>query len=326
LAVSAGLRPIVAGRRVEALRPLAERYGLEMRIGALEPTELDRVVDGSRVLVSCVAPYTIHGRPLVDAALRHGTHYVDCTGEPRFVEQLIRSDRAAREAGCALIPSAGLGLVANLVARAAAARVERVDRLTVDYKITGMRPSWGTANSTVHLLAGGAPAVRRGKVSYRLPGSRLRRLPDGFGALFPLTDTLTLAWQWPDAEVSSYLRSRVAPLLCAGLALGSTAARRRVVHSMVERAAGRFRDPDRGTPHGHFLVTVAASQRDGKSAVARARLDNVYELTSQAVLELVLTLLADDRHTGFCASGQVIGEPAEVAKRIGVDLLEPIRG
>jgi hypothetical protein len=196
--------------------------------------------------------------------------------------------------------------------------VERVDRLTVDYKITGMRPSWGTANSTVHLLAGGAPTVRRGKVSYRLPGSRLRRLPDGLGVLFPLTDTLTLAWQWPDAEVSSYMRSRVAPLLCAGLALGSTAARRRVVHSMVERAAGRFRD--HGTPHGHFVVTVSASQFGRTPAVARARLDNVYELTSQAVLEIVLSLLADDRHTGFCASGQVVGEPAEVAKRIGVDL------
>jgi hypothetical protein len=324
LAVAAGLRPVLAGRRAEALRPLAERFDLPMRVGTLDPAALDDVLGGARIVVSCVAPYTTHGRPIVDAALRHGIHYVDCTGEPRFVEQLIRSDAPARDAGCALVPSAGLGLVANLVARAAAAPLPQVDRLTVDYAITRMRPSWGTANSTVHLLRGGAPVVRGGVVSYRPPGSAVRRLPSGSGALFPLTDTLTLGWQWPKADVHSYMRSRVAPVLGGALLLGSTAARVPTFQSLVERAARRFRDPAHGTPRGHFVVTVAASAAGRAPSVASASLDDVYELTSQAMLELVLTLLdSGDRHTGFRASGQVIGEPAEVAKRIGIQLVEP---
>jgi short subunit dehydrogenase-like uncharacterized protein len=323
IAVAAGIRPIVAGRRREALDAVARPHGLEVRVGGLADRELDGVVAGAAVVVSCVAPYTTRGKPLVDAALRHGAHYVDCTGEPRYVQGLIARDSEAVAARSAIIPAAGIGLVANVVARAAVEGLKRVETLTVDYRIQRMRPSWGTACSTVHLLAGGAAVVRGGKVSFVTPGRRVRRLARGnTGALFPLTDTLTLSRQWPTADVESFIQSRVAPAFAGGLAVGALLARVRGVPGLVDRAARRFRDADAAPPKGRFVVTVTA-EGAGRRQTAVAHVDDIYEITSQAAFELTRTLLTDGCEPGFRSSGQVIGAPAEVAARIGIRLDAP---
>src|SRR5262249_35217186 len=88
LAVGAGLRPIVAGRDRDALERVATPFDLDVRVGTLDAAELDRVCSGASVVVSCVAPYTRRGIPLVEAALRQGAHHVDFTGEGRYVKRL----------------------------------------------------------------------------------------------------------------------------------------------------------------------------------------------------------------------------------------------
>src|SRR5262245_31434788 len=130
LAVGQGLRPVVAGRSREALEAIAAPHGLEVRVGTLEPGELDRVCAGAAAVVACVAPDTRRGIPVVEAAIRQGAHHIDCTGEPRYVQRLISEyDAPAREAGCMVVPAAGIGFCANLTARLAAAPMDRVDRL-----------------------------------------------------------------------------------------------------------------------------------------------------------------------------------------------------
>jgi hypothetical protein len=319
LALAAGLRPVVAGRRREPLEAVAAPHRLEVRVASLD--DLDPVVAGAAVVVSCVAPYTTRGRPLVDAALRHRAHYVDCTGEPRYVQGLMTRDADARRAGVVLVPAAGIGLVANVVARAAVQGLLDVRRLTVDYLIEGMRPSWGTVRSTVRLLAGWAPIVRESRTSYVLPGSRIRRLAAGSGALFPLTDTLTLARQWPGANVESYMRSRVPRAMAVGLAAGGVVCRAPGVPEAVDRLAQRFADRG-GHPRGHVIVTVTA-EGPGARQTAVADVADIYEVTSQAACELVRALLTGGADVGFRASGEVIGKPDEVAPRIGIDLRMP---
>jgi short subunit dehydrogenase-like uncharacterized protein len=140
LAAAAGHRVIAAGRRRQPLEAVAA--GAEVRVGTLRPDDLDRVCAGAGAIISCVAPYTLYGRPLVEAALRHGAHYVDCTGEPRYVAGLITDfDDAARRAGVTVVPAAGIGLCTNVVACTAVERLGTPRALTVDYRVRGMLPS-----------------------------------------------------------------------------------------------------------------------------------------------------------------------------------------
>jgi hypothetical protein len=322
LAVGAGLRPIVAGRDRDGLERVAAPFGLEVRVGTLDDAELDGVCAGASVVVSCVAPYTKRGLPVVEAALRHGAHHIDFTGEGRYVKRLIDEyDSAARAAGIVIVPAAGIGLCANLVARTAARQIDPVELLTVDYHVRAMRPSWGTATSTAELLAGGAAVAEGGRIDFVTPG-RVARLPGGMGMRFPLTDVLTLQRQWPSARIDSYIRSRAAPVIGPAAAVSSLILRSESARNGLERAAKAIARPNGRKPKGNFTVTVTA-EGGAKRFTAVGRVADIYEETSQAGLELTRTLLEDGGAPGFRASGEIAGEPAEVAARIGIDLQTP---
>jgi saccharopine dehydrogenase (NAD+, L-lysine-forming) len=93
-----GEQPILAGRRADAVRPLAERLGFEHRVFALaDQAALDRAL--SEVAAVCLAagPFSHTSRAVVDACLRAGCHYLDITGEIGVFEACLRRDAEARE-------------------------------------------------------------------------------------------------------------------------------------------------------------------------------------------------------------------------------------
>jgi hypothetical protein len=317
LAIADGLKPIVAGRDRAALEGIGSRLGCEVRVAPLE--RLDSVMDDVAVVASCVGPYTHFGLPVLDAAIRAGASYLDLTGEPRYVARLLDDyDGPARTAGVTLVPSAGLGLCSSIAARAAAAELpDTLERITIGYRPRGMVPSTGTLRSTVELIAGGAVTVENGRASFTYAGRRVRRTECGLGALFPLTDPLTMATMWPDASIDSYFLSRAAPALAAALLTVGVLGSGRLTMAALRRAERAITTGK--TPGGGFEVTVAVHSA-GATALATVEIDDVYELTSQAALEVSRSLLSRNAAAGVRASGAVVGDPAEVAKRIGVRL------
>lgn len=59
---------------------------------------MDRMVSQTRVLLSTVGPYVLYGTPLVEACVRHGTHYCDITGEVQWVADMISKHHDAAAA------------------------------------------------------------------------------------------------------------------------------------------------------------------------------------------------------------------------------------
>lgn len=73
---------------------------------------LARMAESARVVLSTVGPYAKLGEPLVEACIKAGTDYVDVTGEPEFVANIIeRHEPAAKAAGVRLVPCAGFDSV-----------------------------------------------------------------------------------------------------------------------------------------------------------------------------------------------------------------------
>src|SRR5688500_15321198 len=92
------LRWALAGRSLEMLNAVRDRLGLPAaspRLPALIVAEasdaaaLQSLVEQTRVVITTVGPYVKYGEPLVKACAEHGTDYVDLTGEPEFVSQMI---------------------------------------------------------------------------------------------------------------------------------------------------------------------------------------------------------------------------------------------
>jgi short subunit dehydrogenase-like uncharacterized protein len=73
-----------------------------------DAASLERMAAQTRVVLTTVGPYAEHGEPLVAACIREGTHYVDITGEPDFVDGLLdRHHAAARERGVRVVSCCG---------------------------------------------------------------------------------------------------------------------------------------------------------------------------------------------------------------------------
>jgi saccharopine dehydrogenase (NAD+, L-lysine-forming) len=107
-----GRAPILAGRREDAVRPLAEALSLPHRIFSLDdPAAVDAGLEGVGAVVHCAGPFSKTSAPMVDGCLRRRTHYLDITGEVEVFEAVFTRDKEARDAGVVLLPGAGFDVV-----------------------------------------------------------------------------------------------------------------------------------------------------------------------------------------------------------------------
>ncbi|KAJ9088363.1 hypothetical protein DSO57_1023956 [Entomophthora muscae] len=74
--------------------------------------DITNVTGLSSVVISCVGPYQLFGEPIVEACVLSGTHYVDITGEPRFVERMFcKYNEAARSKDIMIVHYCGFDSV-----------------------------------------------------------------------------------------------------------------------------------------------------------------------------------------------------------------------
>jgi len=319
LAHAAGITPVLAGRRLDALRRVLPGADCEIRTGSLEPADLDRLCAGADVVVASVGPYTHHGSAVLEAAIRAGAHYVDFRGEPRWVARIADSyaDQAAA-AGSTLVPSVGLGAAGDMAGRLAAAGVTDVASVTIAYRIIGMTPSAATALSTIEILAGGAPRANAGVVDFIRAGRRSGPLPGGRGMQFPTPDAIALGALWPQATIESYMQTplpavsgRLVTQIAAGLERRTVARRARAaLHWWARRTAG--------THHGGGGRATASAvvTGGGRTATARVHVADVYDFTGRAGFAAVQGLLTGTSTPGLQAWGQVTADPLELAETL----------
>ena len=112
----------------------------------------------AKVVLNLVGPYTLYGRPVIEACVAAGAHYADLTGEIPFVRQMIDEfDERADEAG--------VKIVAGQRLRGAAARprggARRRDRARAlgrgagGRRPRGQRPAAAGVPRPADLLSGG---------------------------------------------------------------------------------------------------------------------------------------------------------------------------
>lgn len=104
---SNGLNPILAGRRQETVAPLAELLGFQWRAFDLLSPQLQDV----DLVLHCAGPFSQTSKPMADALIAQGKHYIDITGEISVFESLFRRKEEARQKGSIVIPGVGFDVV-----------------------------------------------------------------------------------------------------------------------------------------------------------------------------------------------------------------------
>jgi short subunit dehydrogenase-like uncharacterized protein len=73
-----------------------------------DPDSLAAMASRARVVLNLCGPYTLHGRPVIEACVSNGAHYVDLTGEIPFVRQMIDAyDARAKVEGVKVVQVCG---------------------------------------------------------------------------------------------------------------------------------------------------------------------------------------------------------------------------
>src|SRR5262245_11210920 len=177
-AVRKAMHPILAGRSRERLASLAGELGLEHRAFSLDSP--DAVADGLRdvhTLLNCAGPFSCTARPMADACLQTGTHYLDITGEADVFEALAARDAQARAARIVLLPGVGFAVVpSDCLAVHLKRRLPTATRLALGFQSAG-RLSRGTALTALERVAGGG-LVRENGLLKRVPAAWKTRVID----------------------------------------------------------------------------------------------------------------------------------------------------
>lgn len=112
-----GLRWAMAGRSLEKLAQVRDEIGAAadtplVAADASDPASLNAMVGSTRCVCTLVGPYQLYGSALVAACARLGTHYVDLSGEPVWMYQMInKHQQEAATSGARIVHSCGFDSV-----------------------------------------------------------------------------------------------------------------------------------------------------------------------------------------------------------------------
>lgn len=163
---AAGARDVGRAREVLAEEGVVAPDTVIADVG--DPQSLAAMAARARVVLNLVGPYTLHGRPVIEACVDAGTHYADLTGEIPLVRRVLAEfDERARESGAKLVQVCGFealppDLAVALLAEAAAERGDdELAEVDLAMAMTGgppmpPRPSDFISGGTLQSLAAAA--------------------------------------------------------------------------------------------------------------------------------------------------------------------------
>jgi short subunit dehydrogenase-like uncharacterized protein len=315
-----GLDAVLCGRDAGRLHQAAEAAELDapIRPAALDDRgALRRVLGDCAAVIHCAGPFTRYGEPVVRAAVETGTHYLDITGEQRYMQRIFeRYDGAARAAEVAVMPGVGFDYVpGDLACRLAARDLEPAREVVVGYWIEGFGASRGSLHTTLEILRARPVEYRAGQWEEggRTPARARFRFPPPIGEQrvvpFPSGEVLTVPRHTEVRAVRSVvalgpiapigLVADLAPLALPALSLALHTPLRPLLELAVDRLpAGPAEEVRR---RARFAVVALARGENGGEGRAVLQGADVYGLT--AVIAVHAAALVCD--PGFEPAGAV---------------------
>ncbi len=169
--------------------------------------EMRSLARRARVVASTVGPYALHGSNLVQACAEEGTDYVDLTGEPQWMRQMIDTHMvAATVSGARIVHSCGFDSIPSDMGVwfIQQQSVERFGEycVRIGMRLAGARggASGGTIASLLNVVAEmskNADLREVMKNPYALAPSHLRTGPTQPNVTFPQRDDLSGQWVAP---------------------------------------------------------------------------------------------------------------------------------
>ncbi|WP_153799205.1 saccharopine dehydrogenase family protein [Foetidibacter luteolus] len=317
------LRPVLAGRREAAIKPIADKLGFDYVIADLNnAADMEAAIAGHKVVMHAAGPYDITARPMVEACIKAGAHYIDLNGDLAVFEMLQSFNGAARQAGIMLLPGSGFDVVpTDCLAMYLKNKLPAAVELKLAFAILNSAISRGTAITTIQKL--GAPgAVRQnGHIVPRPIGHKGRWVQFKTGNGKPDKNIFVITIPWGDVStayfttgipnIESYtaMPKPVWVLLKLQKAfnwlLRTGFVKRLVQKSIDKKPAG---PDDAMRQKAVSLVWGQVTDAAGNQAAGWLRCPEAYELTALSSLLIVQKALNRNFRPGYQTPASAYGE------------------
>lgn len=315
LAKERGLSPILAGRDAVKIKKLAGESGFEHRAFALDDAAaLDAALKEVAVVLHSAGPFSRTSKPMADACIRTGTHYLDITGEVTVFESLAQRDAEAKAAGVMLLPGTGFDVVpSDCLAAHLKKLLPSATKLTLAIQGLG-RVSRGTATTMVENINRGGLVRREGVLTPVPAGWKTREVDFGRGSVKAITipwgDVATAFYSTgiPNIEVyaampASMRLAMVASRPFAGL-LGSKPAQK-FLKKRIKAGPPGPNEEERA--RGKSFVWGEVEDDAGQRKVSRLQGPEGYTLTALTALAIVERVLSGEAPAGFQTPSRAYG-------------------
>lgn len=292
---------VLAGRSQAKLDALAAALGGDVRTHAValdDPDGLRSLLTDCAAVIACAGPFSLHGEPLLAAAVDTSTHYLDTTGEQTYMRTAFEAYGArAESAGTAVIPAMGFDYVpGDMIAALTAEGMGEVDQVTLAYSVAGFGMTRGTQQSGLEMLAGGdvewrklqwLPAdqsIGRGTFEFPEPIGRQRmvRYPAGEQITVPRhIATRQVRTMITASTIAPSALSRLLPLLTRPTGLAMRTPLRKVVARAIERLPEGPKLEDRKAARFTIVCDVVRGSTTRRGVI---RGSDVYGMTAASIV------------------------------------------
>ena len=316
LANEYGITPVLAGRNESKLKPLAESLGLNYVVLSLENNHdnLVQVLKHFEIVLHIAGPYTFTAKPMLDAVIEAGTHYVDLTGENHVIQQQLDRDHEFKAANIMVMPAVGYDVVpTDCLNVYVSDQIDNPTNLTVvinnSYKVSkGAGASRGTMKSGLEVL--GRPLLMRQqgemvKVSALKVIQRLEEGEEQTLLQIPWADMMTsyVSTGVPTIEVFQLQQDKI-PSWIPRVAQSDFA--RRILGWLIDKYAPEGPPVDAQKTRQTRIVSTATNS-GGASVSAALITPEGYLLTFHSTLIVAKKVIDGDWEPGFQTVGKVYG-------------------
>ena len=316
LASEYGITPVLAGRNESKLKPLADSLGYDYVVLPLENNHknLVKVLKHFEIVLHIAGPYTYTAKPMLDAVVEAGTHYVDLTGENHVIQAELDRDEEFKRANIMVMPAVGYDVVpTDCLNVYVAEKISQPTQLTVilngSYTAAeGAQASRGTMKSGLEML--GRPLLKRedGKMVAMATPELIYRNENGREQTLlqiPWADMITsyVSTGIPNIEVFQVQDGQLPKWL---LRVAQSDAGRRVLGWLIDNFAPEGPSPD-AQENRQTRIVSTVSNEIGATASAALITPEAYLLTFHSTLIIARRVIDGQWEPGFQTVGTVYG-------------------
>ena len=323
-AVRQGLKPILAGRNKAKVESLAQELGLEFRVFGLDDvTKISEQLNGLKLVMHCAGPFSSTSKPMMQACLKAGSHYLDITGEISVFELAQSLNAQAQQANVVLCPGVGFDVIpTDCVAAALKEALPNATHLALGFDSkTGLSP--GTAKTSTEGMAEGGKIRKAGKITTVALAHHVRQIDFGDGKKsamsVPWGDVSTAFYTTGIPNIEVFVPAPPAMIFGAKMLnyirpVFKLKSVQNLIKTAIEKSVvGPDEEVRAKLP---TYVWGEAKNAQGQTKTARIQTENAYSLTINGSLTVVRYLLEN----------QVTGGTYTPAKLMGYGLVTQISG